>query len=91
MYSSKDYNELLNMHRSSNPYINDLFNQAKYDNNINDMELGLAEVFERERRRRNVLEGKLPTYISSPEVQAQRRAFTEELMSQIYQKKGGVT
>ncbi len=86
VYSSKDYNELLNMHQSSNPYINDLLNQSKYDNNIDDMEVGLAEIFDRERRRRNLLEGKLPTYISSPEVQAQRRAFTESLMQQLYQK-----
>ena len=86
VYSSKEYNELLNMHRSSNPYINDLLNQSRYDNNIDDVEVGLAELFDREKRRRNLLEGKLPTYISSPEVQAQRRAFTESLMAQIYQK-----
>ena len=89
VYNSNDYNELLKMHMSSNPYIKDLLDNSKYDNNIDDFEVGvtnLAEIFDRERRRRNVLEGKLPTYISSPEVQAQRRAFTNELMQQIYQK-----
>ena len=91
-YNSREYNELLNMHRSSNPYINELMDNSRYDNNIDDSEIGLAEVFDREMRRRNVLEGKLPTFVSSPEVQEQRRLFTEKLMDQIYRKnasKGG--
>ena len=86
VYSSKDYNELLMMHRSSNPYVNELLDQSRYDNNIDDMEVGLAEMFDRERRRRNLLEGKLPTYISSPDVQKQRAAFTQSLMDAIYEK-----
>lgn len=90
MYSSKDYNELLSMHASSNPYIKEILDTSRYDNNIDDTELGLAQIFDRERRRRNVLEGKLPTYISSPEVQEQRHRFTEELLSQVYKKKGTI-
>lgn len=87
VYSSKDYNELLNMHNSSNnPYVSTLLNQSAYDSNVDDLEIGLAQLFDAERRKRNVLEGKLPTYISSEEVQQQRRLFTQELMSQIYQK-----
>lgn len=94
VYSSRDYNELLNMHRSNNPYINDILNISRYDNNIDDMEVGLSQIaqaaFERERRRRNVLEGKLPEYVSSPEVQEQRRLYTQQLMDQLY-KKGAKT
>lgn len=85
-YNSTAYNELLNLHRSSNPYINELMDNARYDNNIDDMEIGLAEMFDRERRRRNVLEGKLPQYISSPEVQKARAEYTQQLMDQIYRK-----
>ena len=86
VYSSSDYNDLLRMHNSSNPYINQLLDNARYDNNIGDMELGLAEIFNQEKRRRNVLQDKLPTYISSPEVQEQRRKFTSLLLDQLYHK-----
>ena len=34
-YSQNPYRELLNMHRSSNPYINDLLFNTKYDNIYN--------------------------------------------------------
>ena len=85
-YNSKAYNELLNLHHSSNPYINEIMNNARYDNNLDDMEIGLAEMFERERRRRNLLEGKLPQYISSPEIQKARAEYTQQLMDQIYKK-----
>ena len=88
VYSSRDYNDLLAMHRSSNPYINAILDESRFDNNLDDAEIGLQQIFERERRRRNVLEGKLPTYISSPEVQESRRRFTEELIGQIYHKRG---
>ena len=87
VYSSKDYNELLSMHKSTNnPYVSTLLDQSTYDSNVDDLEIGLAQLFDLERRKRNVLEGKLPTYISSKEVQEQRRLFTQELMDQIYQK-----
>ena len=40
-YNSNDYNELIELHRSSNPYIRDLLNNSRYDNNIDDLELGM--------------------------------------------------
>ena len=86
VYSSQDYNDILYMHRSSNPYINNILSQSKYDNNIDDIEIGLATVYDEERRRRNALIPKIPEYISSPEVQEQRRLFTQTLMDQIYEK-----
>ena len=86
VYSSQDYNDILSMHRSSNPYINNILSQSKYDNNIDDVEIGLAAVYDEERRRRNALTPKIPEYISSPEVQEQRRLFTQTLMDQIYEK-----
>ena len=60
--------------------------QSIYDNNIDDTEVGLSELFDRERRRRNVLEGKLPTYVSSPEIQKARADYTKQLMDMIYRK-----
>lgn len=90
VYNSSEYNELLSMHASSNPYIKEILDTSRFDNNIDDMELGLAQIFDRERRRLNVLEGKLPTYISSPEVQEQRHKFTEALLAQAFNKKGSV-
>jgi len=89
-YNSEAYNELLNMHRSSNPYINEILDQSRYDNNIDDAEVGLAELFDRERRKINLLTGKLPTFVSSPEVQAARAKYTQELMDALYKKENKV-
>lgn len=88
-YSSNDYNELLNMHRSSNPYINELLDNSKYDNNLDDMEIGLPGIMEMQRRRRQILEGKVPQFVSTDEAQRRRNEFTNQIMQQIYSKGGG--
>ena len=88
-YSSDDYTDILNMHRSSNPFVNDLLDTSRYDNNLDDMEIGMNAVFDAERRRQNILNAKVPSFVSSPEVQERRRKFTEMAMAQIYQKNGG--
>ena len=90
VYNSKEYNELLSMHASSNPYLKEILDTSRFDNNIDDMELGLAQIFDQERRRISILEKPLPTYISSLEVQKQRHAFTEALLQQAFNKKGQV-
>lgn len=90
VYNSREYNELLSMHASSNPYLKEILDTSRFDNNIDDMELGLAKIFDQERRRISILEKPLPTYISSPEVQKQRHAFTEALLQQAFNKKGQV-
>ena len=87
-YSSAEYNQLLNMHRSSNPYINELLDTSRYDNNLDDMEIGLpvAAAFDREARRRAILEGRVPSFISSDETQKRRNEWTNKILSQIYSK-----
>ena len=89
-YNSDAYNELLNMHRSSNPYVNEILNQSRYDNNIDDAELGLAELFDKERRRINLLTGKLPTFVSSPEAQEARAKWTKEILDIMNKKENKV-
>ena len=87
VYSSNDYNELLKLHNSStNPYVSDLLNNSRYDNNLDDIEVGMNMAFERERRRKAILEGKVPEFISSDETQKRRHAWTQQLMNQIYRK-----
>lgn len=87
-YSSEDYNELLSMHRSSNPYVNELLDTSRYDNNIDDMEIGLPAMMDMRRRRKQILEGKVPTFISSEETQQRRHEFTSQILNQIYNKGG---
>ena len=87
-YSSDDYNELLNMHRSSNPYIDQLLDTSRYDNNLDDMEVGLPELMEARRRRKQIYEGKVPTFVSSEEAQRRRHEFTSQVLNQIYNKGG---
>ena len=89
-YSSREYNELLDMHRSSNPYINELLDTSRFDNNLDDMEIGLpvTEAFNREARRRAILEGRVPSFISSDEVQKRRNEWTNQILNQIYNKNG---
>ena len=87
-YSSNDYNELLNMHKSSNPYVNELLDTSRYDNNLDDMEIGLPEILDMQKRRKQVLEGRVPTYISSEETQKRRHEFTNQILNQIYNKGG---
>jgi hypothetical protein len=91
VYNSNDFNELLKLHNSSsNPYISDLLNNSRYDNNLDDIEVGMNMAFERERRRKAILEGKVPEFISSDETQKRRHEWTQQLMNQIY-RKGSVT
>ena len=87
VYNSSDFNELLKLHNSStNPYISDLLNNSRYDNNLDDLEIGMNMAFERERRRKAILEGKVPDFISSDETQKRRHEWTQQLMNQIYRK-----
>ena len=87
-YSSDDYNELLSMHKSSNPYVNELLDTSRYDNNLDDMEIGLPQILDMQRRRKQAIEGKVPTYISSEETQRRRHEFTNQILNQIYNKGG---
>ena len=87
-YDSNAYNELLNFHRSNNPYTNQLMNSSRYDNNIDDLELGMNAVYDRERRRQAILNGKIPSFISSEETQKRRNEWTNQLINQIYAKGG---
>ena len=87
-YSSNDYNELLNMHRSSNPYIDQLLDTSRYDNNLDDMEVGLPEILDERRRLWQIYEGKVPTFISSEETQRRRHEYTTQLLTQINHKGG---
>lgn len=87
VYNSNDYNELLKLHNSSNsPYITDLLNTSRYDNNLDDIEVGMKMAFDKERRRRQLLEGKVPTFISSDEVQKRRHMYAQSLLDKIYNK-----
>lgn len=85
-YNSTAYNELLNMHRSSNPYINQLLDTAQYDNNTDDFEMGLDSIYDKQRRKMAIFEGKLPEFVSSEEAQKRRAEFTQAVMDQIYKK-----
>jgi len=90
-YNSSDYNELLKLHNSStSSYVSDLLNNSRYDNNLDDIEIGMKMAFDRERRRKAILEGKVPDFISSDETQKRRHEWTQQLMNQIYRKGGGV-
>ena len=88
VYNSNDYNELLKMHRGSNPYINELLTTSQYDNNTIDLELGMEAVLDKARRRQQLLEGKVPSFISSDEVQKRRAEWTNHIINQIYNKGG---
>lgn len=88
LYSSKDYNDLLRLHQASNPFISQLLSN-QYDNNLDDNEIASIPVLNGQQRVKNLLEGKVPDFISSPEVQKQRHAWTESILAQIYNKGGG--
>ena len=91
VYNSNTFNELLRLHNgSTNQYINDLLNNSRYDNNLDDIEVGINLAFEKERRRKAILEGKVPEFISSDETQKRRHEWTQQIMNQIYQKGSGI-
>lgn len=88
-YSTSNYNELLNMHAQSNPYISQLLNDSRYDGSIDDMELGLPIAANAEARRKALLEGKVPTFISSEETQKARRNWINAVFQIASGKSGG--
>lgn len=91
VYNSNDFNELLRLHNSStNPYVSDLLNISRYDNNLDDIEIGINMAFEKERRRKAILEGRVPEFISSNETQKRRHEWTQQLINQVYRKGSGV-
>ena len=82
-YNREDYNELLNMHRSSNPYINELLDTSRYDNNLDDMEIGLPQILS---ARKSIYEQPVPKFISSDEAQKRRHEFTSEILKSAMSK-----
>lgn len=83
MYDSKAYNELLNMHKDSNSYMSRILNNSTFDNNIDDMEVGLHVLYDKERRKHQILAGKVPTFISDEETQRRRNAWTNKILEQM--------
>lgn len=82
LYNSSDYNELLKMHRSQNPYMNELLDSSKYDNNLDDNELGIELAFKLARRKADLLEGR----VSSQETMRRRELMTQRIIDQIKAK-----
>ena len=89
-YNSNDYNELLELHRSSNPYVRDLLNNSRYDNNIDDLELGMDFVRAKQQRALSVRNMEIPSIsmVSSKETQERRAAFSNSIMNIIKSNKG---
>ena len=89
-YDSDEFNELLRLHRSSNPYVNDLLDNSRYDNNMDDLVKGMSSVFnaarDREARQRAVLESKVPDFVSDEETQRRRNAWTNYVLNAAYAK-----
>lgn len=84
-YSSKDYNELLRMHSNNNPYINRLLDVSQYDNNLDDMELGITRAFDAERQK-SVLNITVPEHITSKERAKARNNYFEYVTGQLIKK-----
>ena len=92
-YKSKDYNDLLELHSKANPYLMKLLKQepstlTKEESDT--VEMGIEELMKFAKARRDWAAEKLrnrkPMYLSSPEVQEQRRRFNEELQNQLYER-----
>ena len=79
LYNSDDYNELLKMHRSNNPYMNQILDNSRYDNNLDDNELGIELAFKRAKMKADLLEGR----ISSEEKMRRRELMTQEIINMI--------
>lgn len=77
LYNSNDYNELLKMHRSGNPYMNEILDTSRYDNNLDDNEMGIELAFQRAKRKADLLEGR----ISSEEKMRRRELMTQEIIN----------
>jgi hypothetical protein len=81
VYNSNEYNELLNLHRSSNPYVNEMLSNSRYDNNMDDLAIGMDLAYDRARRKQALLEGKVPTFISDEETQRRRAEWTSQVIN----------
>ena len=92
-YNSTEYNQLLALHASNasraNPFVNQLMNDSRYDNNLFDDPVGMQAAIERELARAARMQEKLPAYISDEETQQRRREWTNEIQKQILAVKGG--
>ena len=88
-YSSKNYNELLGLHKSSDSYTSQILDESKYESSLNDIEIGLGNIIEAQRRKKALLEGKVPTFISSEETQQRRSNFINKIIGNMYKKHGG--
>lgn len=87
MYNSEEYNRLIEMHCQQNPEIKQLFDILRYDErtkhmSAGDIASGLGGLYDRTQRIKNILNGKLPQFISDDEAQKRRRLFTETVLQQ---------
>lgn len=89
-YNSAEFNELLNMHNSSNPYINQLMDDSRYDNNKDDFEVGINLAFERAKRNQQIRNSQTgigsSRYLTTPEMQQKRAAWTQQILENIARK-----
>lgn len=88
-YNSKAYNELLDLHRSSNPYVTELLSNSRYDNNIDDYEMGMRIVNDKVQRVKQIMESEVPSGVTSDDVRYKRMLWTNSIMQQIADKCGG--
>lgn len=89
IYNTDDYNRLLSIHASNDPYINTILNDSKYDNNTDlEQDMGLVELLHKHRNKQfqNPPMSAFQSYINRPEIQEQRKRFNEELYGQLYKK-----
>ena len=86
-YSGNSYKDLLNLHRGSNPYAAALLDTSRYDNNLDDPEIGLPAALMEAKRRKSILEGPVPNFISTPEIQKERHEWINQLTGMINAKK----
>jgi len=91
-YSSDSYKELLNLHRSNNPYINHLlndFNHDNYDNNSGDQDVGVLEMLQYGARKDYQSSHPImkPNGITeNPEIKKMRSQFIDTVMEQMNSK-----
>ena len=91
-YSSDSYKELLNLHRSTNPYINHLlndFNHDKYDNNSGDQDVGVLEMLQYGARKDYQSSHpimKPDGIIQNPEIKKMKSQFIDTIMEQMNSK-----
>ena len=88
-YNSKAYNELLDLHRSSNPYVTELLSNSRYDNNIDDYEMGMRIVADKAQRVKQIMASEVPSEVTPDDVRYKRMLWTNSVMQQIADKCGG--